>query len=201
MQNKAVVNTRASYRIDDEIDFAYYIIPDNQSENTINEAMLYSALFDEKGEQHFHLMQQFRTLEKGIARVKQTIHNDNPALADYFQYLEYKFELLANTLLQAEQRPMQCVNLSVGGLGFFTHESIRVGTRLKVKLILQNGQGIIANAVVVNCSSPKPMNANHPYRISTQFNDLAEMDEQAIMQHIMQKQLAELKAKRGVNPQ
>ena len=200
MDNADIINERQAYRINGEIEFAYYIIPDDKTSTMIDETVLNEQLFDAHGAQHFKLMQQFQVLDASVEQLKQNIAHDYPQLTDYFQYLDRKFEMMASVLLQSDTRPLQKVNLSIGGIGFLADEKINPGTALKAKLILlPYHRGIIATVNVVHCTNNHEDAAAQPYRISAKFVNLNEMEEKLVMAHIMHTQLEELKQESDSN--
>lgn len=187
------IDEREYYRLDDEVEFAYCILPGSQHGD---DEATQQQLFNDASFAHFELIKALDEIDTAAHESFLEINRQNTALADYLNFIDEKIRLVAHACFQAEKRPLAEINISAGGCAFFTNEAIEPGARLKIKLVIRPSYyGILCNAVVVaNRYLPK-RNADNPHCISVKFADLTEHDRQRIQRHIMRQQARNLSTK------
>lgn len=184
-------NRRNFYRLPDSLEFGYIVVPAHQSATGMDDAALSRGLFvDEQAYLHFQLMRHLRQATDRQLDLLRKINRDIPEVAEYLSLMDDRFLDLSHHLFHAYDRPTELVDLSAGGLGFFTAEDLKPSTRLKVKLIFRpNFYGFICFAAVVTTRLLPTVNPEKPYRTSIQFLDISDQDGQALNRHIFQLQI------------
>ncbi len=183
---------REFYRVDDDIIFEYHILDSLHGSSPLNHS---EPLLE---------LQKIGNTLKEIDLVHQTTLHEislrNPNIAEYLRAINKKIEVFSNFLAQdflakflfkADEKPVQRVNLSAGGVGFAAQESIAEGRYVRCKLVLQpHYDCVLVTGEVVHCKQQTEENADPSYRISLKFVDLNHHNEQIITRYIFQKQVA-----------
>ena len=188
-QDVKQVDEREYYRIDDAVEFSYYLVPENRASADFTEADLKKHLFEHHAYEHFQLIKQLRAIDIKSYPLFLEISQQNPSLAEYLNIINEKMMFINNAFFKAFERPAKTLNLSAGGCAFSNREELAEGTRLKIKLILRPSfHGIITSGVVVSSRYLPNTCADNPYKISLKFTEMSEDDRQMIQQHIIKKQ-------------
>ena len=187
---------RNYFRINDEIFLNYRHLAPGESPTlpksrgeTINDCYSLTALFTSISRQTQLLNRQIRT--------------ESPAVADYFNAVEQKLDLLARMLLlqQMDMNPGDTgeVNLSGGGVEFRTDEAVSPGCMLEMKIVVfPSHTGILTSGQVMRCQHEKTN--THPYRVAVEFVHIREADRQFIIKHVLGKQSIQIREhKRELN--
>lgn len=150
------------------------------------------------------LANTFAVNTRHMAPTLRRIREFHPELCRYLGMVNDKLDLLARAFSIAESDmagwPTQRVCLSAGGISFEAQTPLAVGTYVKVTLVVfPSLVQIIALGKVVRC---RPVaQGTVQYRIGFEFTHINEADRELIIQHIVQRQLGRLRARRGLAEQ
>ncbi|MGF1615529.1 MAG: PilZ domain-containing protein [Gammaproteobacteria bacterium] len=150
------------------------------------------------------LANTFAVNTRHMAPTLRRIREFHPELCRYLGMVNEKLDLLARAFSIAESDmagwPTQTVCLSAGGISFEAQTPIGVGTHAKATLVMfPSLVQVIALGKVVRC---RPIaQGTVQYRIGFEFTQINEADRELIIQHIVQRQLSRLRARRGVAEQ
>lgn len=188
------IEERKHYRIDDEIGFNYFIIPESVANWHVTEQEIQERLFTPEEYRHFKLSRELYEIDQEISKATVGLAREQPEVFRCVELLSQKINLLNQNILPTQTHHTQSLNISIGGLAFQSAESIPENARLKVKLLFYPSCiGVVATAsVVLNRYLPKK-NPQQPYAISGKFLDLTPLDDQIIHRHIMQKEALKLR--------
>ncbi|GAB4391543.1 MAG: hypothetical protein Tsb005_01770 [Gammaproteobacteria bacterium] len=188
-------NKREHYRVDDDMEISYYLLPGEQTGAEVNIDSHQQQLFKDQFEfQHFKLMQELQKRDRENELLLQSIARQNSSVAEFLEMFDDKFELLVNHLFHATDRQTQKVNISAGGIRFFSKERLPPGGRIKLKLVLRPSfRGVICLGAIVDCKHLPAANSERPYSIGIKFLDLTDTDKQVLTRHIMQKQMEQMR--------
>ena len=189
---------RAFYRIEDQVVFDYYLL--NSSEIASDNPLA----SDQPIMQLQKITHALRDIDSESRALFAEISRRSPNISEYLYVLNKKIEvishfltqdLLAKFLFKADCRPEESVNLSAGGLAFVNQTALPIGTTMQCKLILKpKYECLLMKAEVVACTELTDPTADLPaFRIAINFNELSEADEEILVRHIFQRQLAQRK--------
>ncbi len=162
----------------------------------------YSAQFHVP--QSLHLIGELQKLAIESNQMLKLIYAENPTLGQYLETLHQRFDCLTQlTILNqpaASPQATQEINLSAGGMAFYTELELLVGDYLHLQLTLfPNLTNILAIACVRNKTRTTHANTHtSSYRIGVEFVGIREVDQQLIVKHLMQQQLRERKTRATV---
>ncbi|MFT7287564.1 MAG: hypothetical protein ACI87W_001678 [Halieaceae bacterium] len=131
-------------------------------------------------------------LDHEINQTINSIWGDHPAVAQALGLLNRKVSVLAAQALDYEENDAHSyddamVNLSGCGIAFQARETIALGTRVRLSVILRPSQVTLSIAgSVVGCET-RLTSGTLPHWIRVDFDDDAQAQEQ-IIQHVVQKQ-------------
>ncbi|WP_428603487.1 PilZ domain-containing protein [Sedimenticola sp.] len=155
------------------------------------------------------------TVVSSLAAVSQemmgTLHKieaSRPEIAAYLKSLDKKIDILGRALLaqttELLSKPTQSVNISATGISFAVDEYIEPGAILELKILLMPSYaGILSFAEVVGCE-PVEQDVNKPdkrYQLRTAFAHIRERDRDVLIQHVIQRQGAQLRQAREAQEQ
>lgn len=165
---------RRYFRINDTVKLSYQVL-DKHSHKTLDE-------------DRFDLIaEQDRRMEVLIAELK----HQHPKLIELIALLNQKFERIVdidNTQPSALAYHARDVNISACGLSFSENDAIAIGSHLQLFLLLTSGQKLTLEGLVVDChTGPK---GGFVWRVD--FLYLSEATQEQLIQHIVQRQSAQL---------
>lgn len=144
----------------------------------------------------FGLSSHFSELRQQGRVLFRHLEKESPAAARYAELLEHKLDKLLEVLVVAEMgggalpRP---VDLGADGMGFSDDMPLAVGSVLDLRLgLLSSGQAIRTLAEVLRCT---PCVGAGRYRIGVQFDFLRPADQELLVQHVVRRQAALLRAR------
>ena len=131
-----------------------------------------------------------------VSSLRSHIRHDLPDVAMYLEAINRKVEPVAEAVVADEERflrqPIRPVNLSAGGIGFRSPETIAPGRYLEMRLVLlPSYAGILTYGKVVSCRHESKADADFPYRIGVDFWLIRDADEEVLIQHVTDKQSAQ----------
>ncbi|STX50765.1 type IV pilus assembly PilZ [Legionella busanensis] len=170
---------RQHFRIDDEIYFEYKVI---EPGDFSSDKALTDELLGQSGQRYLETTRYFQSLDYELSKLTQTLAMKEPAIAHYLNLLNAKIDYLMRHLSIAEKTPQHKVNISLGGMAFYSKTKIKEHTSLKLVIYTKPKMvPIIVNAVVVYSQYSN----NNNYRTAVQFDGLTKEQEQLLSQHIM----------------
>ena len=146
----------------------------------------------------FDQVHDFIGLDREDLDLLNAIEARIPEVGQYLRRLERRLENLARGLFLAGDEhyslPTQQVDISASGIGFVSDEPLESGSLLEMRLImLPSYLGILTYGRVAHC---KPDNDQPDgYQIGTEFTLMRESDREALIQHILRKQMEQIRAR------
>ena len=187
---------RAHYRVEDELEFAYYPLPEGEAPESLNDSDVIEHLFDARGAKQYRLMRAMRQLDEQASDEFTHLMSTQPSVASYLKIINRKFELVLNELLLSEQTDKKKVNLSLGGVCFFSKEILPLKSCVKMKFVLKPSfdillcQGHVQRVENLLVQSPHPL-----IKTSVSFHGLTDPDEKLLSRHIMYRQTEQLRGR------
>lgn len=169
---------RDFYRVEDRIGLIRTPIERHQLSNNP-----YSEQYTIPGQAT--LISQLQLLDNENRDLLRQIDNSNRPMAQYLRNLDQKINHLANYLTRHDSDAIhkETVNLSEGGLSFYTSESEPIDHYLHLLMVLfPNYTTIAAIGIVKTCETID----EHPhlYRLGIEFDVLLEHDRKQVVRHI-----------------
>lgn len=124
---------------------------------------------------------------------------ESPKVAALVQALNHKLELVLRQLLEVQiiadaLRPVREVNISACGLGFWSDKQAAPGSHWRLVLELSPSEKKIqSKGVLVACEK-----AEHGFYWRFDFYGMSKTNQELLIQHIVQRQGAQLKQLRGL---
>jgi len=139
---------RQFYRIDHPVVLDYQVVEET-------DVACSSQPYQFNVSPYFLLQSQLAELDSECQHLIFRIAESTPHMAAYLQHLNKKIDLIGRTLtgdLTTESSHAQIINLSEGGLSFFSATPLDTCTPLAVKLIFpESGIGLLLYARVQRC--------------------------------------------------
>lgn len=148
-----------------------------------------------QGHSSFLLGSAINAVEIENQTLFNTIKRSNPDIAQYFEAINKKIELISNHLLEsssdnANQIEIE-VNLSASGIAIDTNEDYSEGDLVAINLLLlPERKGIICTGII-----KRILNKNPRKRLCIDFDDIIETDRELIIKHTISKQLEQARKK------
>ncbi len=183
------VERRRYFRVQDSIELAYRILAPNED---IDDKLRLEQVWS--GRQ--------AALEKRIQAIQERVQRSFPEVAELFDLLNEKVNLLAASEAQAsleiDQAPReQAVNISACGIAFFAAESIPLASRVLLHLRVQpDSQLLSIIGTVIAIETDHDQEAPHNVLIRADFTDIKEDHQELLIQHVIQCQNRELRRRR-----
>lgn len=141
------------------------------------------------------LVSDLHSIDMLVSSLRSHIRPDLPDVAMYLEAINWKVERVAQAVVADEERflrqPIRTVNLSAGGIGFRSPETIAPGRYLEMRLILlPSYTGILTYGKVVSCRHESKAGADFPYRIGVDFWLIRDVAKEVLIQHVTGKQSA-----------
>lgn len=186
MENQSF-DRRKYYRIDDEVMMSYQLIEEDEpsvlclepNDNTLTP---------------FGLINYLRRTTENNRAILNRIEQKDAELAQYLKMIDEKIENLSRLFLvektDIKDRTPQTVNISAGGLGFYTDEPLKEGIWIEIRLIMcPSLLGIHTFGRVIRCENLTPKdNETESYYIGVEFQKLRDSDRDFLTGHILRKQ-------------
>ena len=168
---------RKHFRIDDNVDFNYVVLsPDNDEESAL------AQLFDNESLRHHHLNQQFKLLETQSSDTLIRLSHEQPDVAALFNQLERKIDMLSHSMLLSGKRALTPVNLSLGGIAFYTKQAPSNGQAVKLRMTtMPRHEQLICNAKVIYSKRKE----KGQYKVIFKFQRLSLEQENLLNRHIL----------------
>lgn len=183
---------RHYFRVSDSVNLSYRLIDEHQAKNPpaatpslLDNCSLASALD--------LINEESRIIHEKLDK----IHSD---FADYLKLLDIKLNLIAQAVI-AISRPEEITenqtrnaNISASGIGFDSHEPLKMGQFLELKILLVHSTAvIITNARVVHCIRNSNPDSDYPYFVGVDYVNMKEADRDLLSKHVAKKQLQQIR--------
>ena len=185
---------RNYYRIDDEIFLEYRVIQKKQVRE------LLAGLHTRTSSQN-NLVSDINDLSRQTNAQLKSIKKSHPVIARYLSALDEKIRLIAQHVSAMEGtgrgKPNKRVNISAGGLAFYSQGQFSPETFLAVSLkLFPSHREILTYGPVVYCQFEPDIEPSMPYRTAVTFTFMREPDREALITHILDKQFVAIRAQR-----
>ncbi len=133
---------------------------------------------------------------ENITREMQPLHKmiaaRNSKVAKYLGMLDKKMDLLGDCLVSNELAEMDIepeeVNLSAGGISFYSSSPIMIASLLEIELVLLPENNIIFSyAKVVSCNKINKL--KNQYKVAVEFVDMNDDVRDLISHHVIKKEI------------
>ncbi|MEM6998582.1 MAG: PilZ domain-containing protein [Pseudomonadota bacterium] len=185
---------RRFFRINDRVSLKYRVVQNNDVEAEIQRV-------ENEQNELAELRIAFNSIDTQIQHKLERAQENSPLLADVLSLFDKKLLLMQNVLLQGGDSKdlltnLQEVNLSASGMSFEANTPLNEGTLLKMDMVLfPEYQYLPLQACVVNCRK-KIDDTLYRFLICVEFIDVKNKLQEEIMQHVLNKQSAELQQQR-----
>ncbi len=130
---------------------------------------------------------------------QESEHLAHSPLLPWMMKVDWLLEVIVKTLAQMHPGGVPIaqiadVNLSGGGIGFFSPRSFAVEDKLSIKVVLPPFTPIDATARVIRSM---PVKEGIGFTIATEFVSLSPTDQEHLIRHILQTQAERLRARRN----
>ncbi|MEJ2395934.1 MAG: PilZ domain-containing protein [Candidatus Thiodiazotropha sp.] len=191
-QDKAADERREFFRIDDSIRVNYRVIDASSVPVDIDERV---------SNDRFSVMTRLQGISQHLSAAFHRIEQRDPDVADYLKALDEKINLLGQSFLAEEKellgQPSQSVNLSAGGLAMDVAEQLATGDRVEIKLLLlPSYTGVLAYGEVVAVDDNPQPDDGYPYHVRINFTLIRNIDQDALIRHILRRQGEMLRQRR-----
>jgi len=182
---------RQYFRIDDTVQLKYRVIQDVDIEAEIRHSHYEQNNLTE-------LRNAYNVIDTRLLVLMEKLHKKIPLIAETLSLINKKLSLMERMIshkedLDESMYPVHEVNLSANGMAFDTHTPIAENTNLKIELVLYpECHYIPLYAKVVDCRK-KIEDSLHRFVIATEFVGICNEDQDKIIQHILKKQMNDLK--------
>lgn len=145
--------------------------------------------------------QALQQLEREIQQRIKQLRDVAADFADVLQLINNKVNVLSHSLPQfaqdvpdISQEPLREVNLSGSGMALYQDQPLSIGQHVRVHILLPDTfQDILCYATVVRSNS----RGHDQYLIGMDFSYIQDMDQEAIIKHVMRRQTEQLRARRA----
>jgi len=187
------LNRRNYFRIDDQLGVSYQIL-DLQEYQQHQQQYRLQRLQDHKQQ----------ALEHKIRSGIRSVEIRYPELGEILGLLNQKIEQLGlssrfEPAAESDETEPRPVNISASGIAFFQDTPLGHGTPLELLLTLYPDiEHIKLFGLVIDCIEQKSAEIEH-YKISVEFDYLAEEDREELVQYIMRQQNIALRLNSGID--
>ena len=176
---------RHYFRIEDEVHLEYRRLSDA-------EYATIQAMPEAEREGSCSLVAQLRGLTTQANNLLVNIRKNQPDIAQYLALMDKKMELISRQLAGQQSQSLQAdtpVNISAGGIGFPCAEALEPGTPLELSItFLPSMLCIRAYGRSAHCDDHHSTDPARPYCIGVEFTLISEMEQDALMRHILARQ-------------
>jgi len=185
---------RDFFRIDDSLRIGYQLV----SQEDLPGYLEHWPGGDEKP---FTAMSTLSAISQQVSGYLRRIETKEPDVANYLKALDAKINILGQALLaQASNnsnQSTQVASLSGSGLSFECNDMFEPGAILELKLLLlPSFTGVLVLADVICCDPLSIDEGVFDFRVRVKFSHIQEQDRNTLIQHIVQRQSEDLKARR-----
>jgi len=192
---KANENERREYfRIDDEVYLDLEVVSEEEYSHA---AETLANLHDSS----FSLSADFATLNNNIHPVLNNIRQSYPEIAEYLEFINKKIDNLSQLMLIEEtsfdENKLINANISASGIMFSTDLKLKTQQGIKLELVLFPEKiGILIYGKVINTQTESDNNRN---MVSIEFEHMRPEDQELMIKHNLNRQMAELREKNDNN--
>lgn len=141
---------------------------------------------------------QLQTLQTAFAHVTDQINQQDREIARALRLLDEKITILTQSIQRkqnnSDTRNLINVNLSGGGIAFFTDEKYAVNSTLEVRIELRSSAAVIhAIADVTGCDEPSEAPKETPYHLRLTFSQMSDYDRNILIKHTLSRQAENLR--------
>lgn len=176
---------RRYFRINETIGLSYELLDSGGS--------------DERGDKRVDIWSLMSEQDEKIEKLLLDVGAESPKIAELIRAFNQKLErvvgqiVMDSRLVDRLANKVKEVNISACGMGFYSDGEITLGSRLKLEIQLFPGERIIhTNGRVIGCD---PAESGFFWRID--FFDMTNAAQEQLIQHIVQRQSAQLKELRS----
>ena len=150
-----------------------------------------------------NLVSDINDLSRQTSAQLKSIKKSHPVIARYLSALDEKINLISQHVFAMEGtgrgKPNWQVNISAGGLAFYSQAQFSPETLLAVSMkLFPSHREILTYGPVVYCHFEPDIEPSMPYRTAVNFSFMREADREALITHILDKQFAAVRAQRQV---
>ncbi len=177
---------RAYFRINDLIGLTYSTLEGSDRPTTAS-----------VGEMGVPLADLLSEIDSRFSQTVNILWQENPTVAEAMGALNKKISLIAANSLQGNDQPLEfyeelMVSISGCGIAFDCAEHLQPGTRLRVSMVLKPANiQLKLSARVIACETDTG-NTERPYWVRISFDDNNPSAREQLIQHVVQKQYAQL---------
>lgn len=197
-KNSSSAERRSYYRIDDDVFFEYRLIQHRQVDDVIGRAR-------KRSQRPSRLREQIDILSRQSQSQLKSIKKSYPIIARYLATLDQKIDVLTRHVSAQDDandgRPNCRVNLSAGGLAFYSDRQVEPDSLIAVSLTLfPSHREISTCGPVVYCRYEPETSPDAPYRVAVNFAFMHRVDRESLISHVLGKQMATARAQRAPLP-
>ncbi|WP_435686536.1 hypothetical protein [Sedimenticola selenatireducens] len=192
---------RQFFRIDDSLSLSYRQVSSDRLAASIE-------CLENEIDSDFTVVSSLAAVSQEMMGTLNKIESSRPEIAAYLKSLNRKIDILGRALMaqttELLKQPAQAVNLSATGISFQVTEFIQPGSTLELKLLLTPSYaGILSFVEVIGCdpAAPEPEEPDPGYNLRTAFVHIRERDRDVLIQHVIQRQGAQIRRARAVQEQ
>ena len=188
---KSQKERRRYFRIDETVGIAYHVVEGDVSQN------------DKVSKQAPDILDLVSKQDRQIEKLLVEISEENPKVAELVTVFNQKLERIVSQMVMESHlvgriaHKIREANISACGIAFDNDEEVSLGARLRLELTLYpSEEHVIMGGIVVACDKIRGKNKWY-WRID--FYDMSDSVQERLIQHIVQCQSQQLKAKRMSN--
>ncbi|MCW8944421.1 MAG: PilZ domain-containing protein [Sedimenticola sp.] len=192
--NKGQDERRQYFRIEDSLSLSYQTVP-------LDEVPACVERLEKELDSHFTVVSSLAAVTQEMMGILHKIEASRPEIAAYLKSLDKKIDILGRAFLAQTTelfiQPAQEVNLSATGISFCVDEQLSEGTILELKILLMPSYtGILSFAEVIGCDPVETEVSEQRYHLRTTFTHIRERDRDVLIQHVIQRQGAQIRQAR-----
>ncbi len=181
---------RQNFRIEDTIYLEYQRLAEG------------AEVADEQGDAQLgdvcNGMRQLRELDLQASHALANIRKHHSDIAHYLSILDRKIETLSRVVgaigMGADIQPSTRVNIGSGGMAFDTREALQKGERLLLKIVLFPSHQCLQ--ILARVAYSHGGNGDGNYLTGLTFEEMPENLQDALIQHLLEVQSAQLRRER-----
>lgn len=186
---------RNFFRIDDLSIINYRVLSDDEIRKNSSSAEVY---MQQLSLNRLTLKARFDSLSRELTPLGKVIGQANPRLAKYLSIIDKKLDMLSEVLMgeaidELDDKP-QRVNISAGGVSFFSPDPISTGSILELRIVLlPSNVGVYSRAKVVFCNkSNDEIQDKGRYKVAVEFERMDESFRDLVSKHVLSRERAAL---------
>ncbi len=143
-------------------------------------------------------MRQIRELDLHASHALANIRKHHSDIAHYLSILDRKIDTLSQMVgaigMGADVQPTTRVNIGSGGMAFDTQEALKKGEQLLLKMVLFPSHQCLQ--IMARVAYSHGGNGDGNYLTGLTFEDMLEQQQDALIQHLLEVQSAQLRRER-----